>query len=146
MKISFNRNHRIAFVLLASYWIVMIIGTHLPVRFFPAGFRWSDKLYHFLEYVGLAVLLVNVFALGFRSVRRVEPRALIVIGLLLASFGAVDEVTQVFSPGRQPSLGDWTADCLGIVLGITLCAIWKVRFYRAARQRYLGEFRFRAMH
>ena len=43
------------------------------------------------------------------------------ISVVLISYGAVDEITQAFSPGRNPELADFVADALGVFTGLLFC-------------------------
>jgi len=40
--------------------------------------------------------------------------------LVGAAYGALDEWHQSLVPGRDPSVGDWVADAVGVVLGFLL--------------------------
>ena len=85
--------------------------------------RVSDTLLHGVEYGGLAALFV-------RALRRhgFEWRAAFAASALLASlYGASDEYHQAFVPGRNSTVSDWIADCVGGVLGATA--------YTSARHR-----------
>lgn len=117
-----NMNQRLSIILLALYWVAMIVGTHVPADYIPPTFNWVDKAYHFAAYAGLAVLIVNAF--GFRNVMRHGPSAMGGLLLLLCLHGAIDEVTQSFIPGRFPSVADWIADSLGGSLGLVACWLW----------------------
>ena len=75
-----------------------------------------DKALHVAEYAGLAALLA-------RSLRgEGMARGWSIVGaLLIASvYGASDELHQLFVPGRDSSVLDWTADTIGALIGSTL--------------------------
>jgi len=46
--------------------------------------------------------------------------ALVLLGSL---YGVSDEWHQSFVPGRDPSLGDWAADTVGVLLGYWITAV-----------------------
>jgi VanZ family protein len=74
------------------------------------GLTLSDVIYHAVGYFGLSILLFLVMlAYGVGPVTRV-------VGLLaiMAVYGAFDEISQGWV-GRDPDIGDWLADMLGVV-------------------------------
>jgi VanZ family protein len=99
--------------LLAAYWLALILGTHLPHP--PQSMVASDKSLHFSAYAGLAFLVSWNWSLR----RALGWRQRIWIFVVLAAFGAIDEITQI-PVGRQCDLFDWTADVLGILAGSLL--------------------------
>jgi len=94
-------------------------GAELPARFWNA-----DKVFHFLGYSWLAFLPPLAFARKQTGVRL----ALSMIGL-----GCGLELCQAFIPGRFFSLGDLTANTLGVLAGLGLGLS-----IRPARMRMLG--------
>jgi VanZ family protein len=103
---------RIASVCLLLYWSAIFIGTHLPGGKIPR--LANDKLMHFGAFAGLAFLVL--WALPTREGQQ-RKQALWAIGLILG-YGLVDEVTQMFIPGRHCSLADFVADALGALAGL----------------------------
>jgi hypothetical protein len=105
-------------VLVGLYWLAMFAGTHVPPRFDPfpgsgGGDSRIDKVAHCLGFAGLAFLLCCAGAVrgGFR---RSLLALVLVAGIAYASF---DEWSQ--PPfGRDNELADWTADVLGIGVGL----------------------------
>ena len=73
-----------------------------------------DKAAHFSVYAMLGALTARAL-LSPRTVR-----ALVVAAGFIAVFGALDEVHQLWVPGREASVWDWTADLLGCVVGLIL--------------------------
>ena len=72
----------------------------------------SDKVVHLLAYAVLGALLA-------RGQSRSGMSA-VTACLMGAAYGASDEWHQSFVPGRSTELGDWVADALGVVIGVTL--------------------------
>ncbi len=72
-----------------------------------------DKLLHFLEYGGLAVLVYR--AIAGEGANRIAAFALTV--LLASAYGASDEWHQSFVPMRDSDIHDWYADTAGGALG-----------------------------
>jgi VanZ family protein len=98
-------------------WVVLVfVGSSIPrLPGNPFGLpQWSDKVAHFLEYLVLAFLF-------YRGVRGGRRRAgfpvwfvVLATGLVIAS---IDEYHQLYIPGRDANIWDWTADMAGIVTG-----------------------------
>ena len=104
---------------LIAYWVALFVGTHIPTV--PAGVaEVSDKLLHYLAYGGLAGLMaLDRFVRGRLSTSREAWRVLGLLWLILAIYGAVDELLQ--SPvGRTTDFGDWLADVIGAACGLAL--------------------------
>ncbi|MBI2872068.1 MAG: VanZ family protein [Chloroflexi bacterium] len=75
----------------------------------------EDKLFHFVEFAILAMLLR--LALG---TARPKLRALLMVVVGCALFAATDEVHQAFVPGRDASPLDGLTDVAGAVSGLLL--------------------------
>ena len=80
--------------------------------------RWGLSAYqldllHIPLFAGLA--LVTLWAL---EAPRVQRAALVLLGITL--FAGVDEVLQLWVPGRVASFADFARDALGAVIGIAL--------------------------
>lgn len=77
----------------------------------PFLFPGADKVAHFVLYA----VLGGCLAWGrWRGGSAIPVWTLVAAGV---AYGASDEWHQSFVPGRDPSVGDWTADTLGVVLG-----------------------------
>ena len=105
----------LAAALLAGYWCALFVATHVPL---PDGLPGAglDKLYHAAAYAGLALLLSTVWSLR----RPTSWKSYVLVVLLIAAYGALDEWIQMHVPGRSAELLDWTADLLGAVAGAAL--------------------------
>jgi len=79
-----------------------------------------DKVVHFGLYAGLG----RAFALGLarsgHGARAAYLNAFVAGGL----FAALDELHQLWIPGREASVGDWLADVLGLAIAIY---VWRGR-------------------
>jgi len=89
--------------------------TSLPARNLPAGIGhpW-DWLAHAAMYAVLGVLVARAAALDGGSGRR-----LVLVFVLVALAGALDELHQILIPGRDPSFADWACDVVGAGAGLT---------------------------
>lgn len=78
----------------------------------------KDKIAH--------VVLYSVFGGTLAHVRRyssfpVSAVLVIAVGLV---YGLTDEWHQSFVPGRDPSLWDWVADAVGVIVGYGIVTRW----------------------
>jgi VanZ family protein len=95
------------------------------------GFSWEDKVYHFAEYAGLAFLLFRAF--GFwPKLKAFFGRALLTL-MTGAAIGAIDELHQVYIPGRASQFGDWLADVGGLVFAIIIIGIGSLLIRSSSR-------------
>jgi len=98
-------------------WAVLIlVATTIPVADLADRLPvpWLDKLVHGGLYFVLGWLAgAALGAAGRRSIG-----AWLAGWLGLAVFGALDELHQLWIPGRITSVGDWSADLVGATLGL----------------------------
>lgn len=96
-------------------------------------FKVSDKMAHLAEYAGFGLLLSVASRSTFRRVRRWV--LLVVVVLIGAAVGALDETYQMTVPGRERELLDWVADVTGVLVGSCLAmaiSSWMARRAAAA--------------
>jgi VanZ family protein len=95
-------------------FIAAFTATHRPPSDEPHGFRINDKVLHA---TGFALLTVaTVWRFGGSSRGRHTMRIPMIIAFL-AAYGAIDELTQ--PPfARTADVWDWTADLVGIPVGL----------------------------
>jgi VanZ family protein len=79
------------------------------------GILGFDKLQHMIAYLVLAVTIGFWVSPEFWRQRRFL--ALLLVVLVSSAYGAIDEVHQIFTPGRECSVWDWIADTIGAMLG-----------------------------
>ena len=96
-------------------WLVLQLTlTSLPGNDIPVSTPHPiDWIGHFGMYFGLGFLMARAGVLRGWSVRRMA-----VVAALLSVFGALDELHQLFIPGRDCELGDWIVDSLGGAGGV----------------------------
>lgn len=100
----------------AIYWLVLFVATHIPMqgRSPRAPIKDLDKGEHALAFAGLSFLLCATgAALGLGPLR-----ALTLVLIIVACYGAIDEVTQLLVPSRSADWRDWLADITGAICGI----------------------------
>ncbi len=109
-------------LLWAGLYAALIVAlSSIPGKSFP-DVKWLsyDKLIHLGEYAVFSILVYRAAA----SLRR-EDRFLLGIAIVLAGlFGALDELYQLWIPGRNSSFADWSADQVGAVIGAVSYIWW----------------------
>ncbi len=100
-------NRFYALVFFITLLTIMFLATTTSTQFEAVQSMW-DKANHFAAFFTLYILL----SLAFNNLTTLSKV------LILASFGLLIEVVQYFIPGRDFSLLDVFADCIGIFIGI----------------------------
>lgn len=127
---------RIAVLVSCVYWLAMFTGTHLPrtpwlmlrIGSMP---RIDDKLAHFGAYFALTILMCYASTSGNRI------RRFAVIGVVAMTYGAFDELTQMFISTRRCDIWDYAADIAGIWIAIGIfVAIGQYRAIKSASWRF----------
>lgn len=114
-------------LLAVAYWALIFVLTHLP-GMAPKGGGWLDKFQHAGAFGGLAFLLCAAWTI-FRPPGLLMAAA--VIGIA-ATYGALDELTQMLVPRRSADVRDWIADVVGATLGVMMFLIgWRLVHGRA---------------
>lgn len=112
-----NRKYLIHYPLIV-YWIILFILTSLPTGM-AITTDVSDKINHFGAYGLLSVFLYS--ALYFQSKFLILKKNPAFFVILIASFyGALDEIHQMFVPGRSAELLDWLADFSGSIVAVLI--------------------------
>ena len=103
---------------LIIYWTILFIATTLPVENI-ATFAISDKIHHLVAYFILSALLylTLIYQRKSKTLFTYAPSATIILASI---YGALDEIHQIFVPGRFADILDWLADLAGTLLGVLL--------------------------
>jgi len=106
------RGLRLATILLAVYWCLLFVATHIPK---PPSLHVQhiDKVFHFLAYAGLAFLL----AWSLPTIPHHPILNILLAAFISISYGVVDECLQI-PVGRTADILDWIADSIGAVSGL----------------------------
>jgi VanZ family protein len=100
------------------YWLVIFILTSLPGNV-ALDIHVSDKIEHFGAYGLLSVFLYTT--LYFQNKFKVFKENPATFTLIFASiYGMVDELHQLFVPGRTADILDWTADFIGSLIAVLI--------------------------
>ncbi len=133
---SFLKRNRtkVLIIPLVIYWLIILIGTSLPADSFADSIELSDKVKHFVAYMGLAVILgLN---LHFQERWKVARNFYIVITFFICvTYGVVDEFHQMFIPNRFAEFFDWVADSLGALVGILSVSV----FIDRIKKNYIAD-------
>ena len=108
---------------LIVYWITLFILTTIPADNVPQLFENQDKYEHFIAYCGLAILLSLALYFQKRSII-ISSKAFLFALLFILAYAAVDELHQLFVPGRYCDFYDWLADSFGGILGIGIVLLF----------------------
>lgn len=116
-KLKRNKLYLI-YIPLVVYWIILFTATTLPGGSAPK-IAASDKLKHFGGYFVLAALLH--LTLHFqRKIKKFYKKPLLWTLIITSVYGALDEIHQLFVPGRNAELLDWIADISGALLAVVV--------------------------
>lgn len=108
----------LVYIPLTFYWLILFTATSLPAYDLPK-LGISDKINHLLAYFLLAILL-NLTLMYQRKSRFLFEKAALVTIIICLLYGALDEIHQMFIPGRFAEILDWVADASGAILGVFL--------------------------
>lgn len=100
-------------LLAGGYWLTMFVLTHVPNVELP-DIDYIDKVYHAAGYAVLAFALSGVLTLW----RGYDQRLSLLVWIVVAAYGAIDEYTQQFVLNRFSDKFDFLADIVGAALGL----------------------------
>ena len=118
-----KRKVGLVYIPLVLYWIVLFTATTLPGQDLP-DLGFSDKIQHFGAFFVLAILL-NLALIYQRKSYFLFKNAIISTIIITMSYGAIDEIHQLFISGRSADIRDWLADSSGVIIGILLLNVLK---------------------
>jgi VanZ family protein len=99
----------------------MLLGSSLPggtVALPP--FALADKVAHAGEFFVLTLLVLRALPVGGATRARWWLVALV-------GYGGLDEVHQLWIPGRSAELTDWAADAAGVLLAAIIIGLVRAR-------------------
>ena len=132
----FEKNKgKLVYFPLAIYWFVLLVLTTLPGKDLPKT-GINDKIEHFSAYflLGILLSLALLFQNRFSKIRKYFT---LYTGLIIGLYAALDEIHQLFIPGRDCDILDWTADMIGASIGI-LVIIFLIKIFQYSRKSQLN--------
>jgi len=114
----------LVYIPLVLYWIILFTATTLPGPQLP-DIHISDKIEHFSAFFILSVMLNLALIYQRKSYILFKYAALVTI-IICLSYAAIDELHQMFIPGRFADIRDWLADSAGVVIGVFLLNFAKI--------------------
>lgn len=114
-KLETNKKWLIYFPLIL-YWIILFIATTLPAADLP-NTGVSDKVEHFTAYMILAVFF-NLTLMFQNKFPKFKKNAWLFTLIIILTYAGLDELHQLFIPGRDCDILDWLADSSGVLLGL----------------------------
>ncbi len=110
-----------------KYWLPVLLWagliyfvSSLPGGVIPSVFFGQDILFHFFEYIALAIVLYRALTNSGFSVRWHRKKQLYLVIVYCLAYAISDELHQRFVPERFFSIIDLFVDSLGVVLGSVL--------------------------
>lgn len=101
------------------YWITLFFFTSIPLQNFNIGNEIPDKVKHFVAYFILSLLFT--ISLRFYNEKKEKIKNIYIFSILVISVnGLIDEVHQLFIPGRLFEWLDLLADVSGAFWGMIL--------------------------
>lgn len=114
-RLEANKKWLVYFPLII-YWLVLFIATTLPGEDLPKT-GVSDKIEHFTAYFILAVLL-NLTLMFQNKYPKIKKKAWLYTLIFILTYAGLDEIHQIFIPGRDCDILDWLSDSSGVLLGL----------------------------
>lgn len=109
------------------HWVTIFILTSLPSDRLPSV-EVSDKINHFLAFfiLGFFLNLTLKYQTKFPELKK----NIILITVIIASgYALLDELHQLFVPGRSAEVLDWVADFIGAITGSYLTEFIYRRYF-----------------
>jgi len=117
-----KRKKYLIYLPLIIYWIAIFIATSIPGEVLPET-GVGDKLEHLVAYFILSIFLSLLFLFQNRY-STLKEYFLLSAFLISFLYGSIDEIHQLFIPGRSCDILDLTADTIGVLAGIIL--VWSL--------------------
>ena len=126
---------KLLYIPLSIYWLILLVLTTLPGRDLPKT-GINDKIEHLSAYFLLGILL-SLALLFQNKFLKIKKYFTLFTGLFIGLYAALDEIHQLFVPGRECDIMDWTADMIGASIGILLI-IFLIRIFQYNQKSQLN--------
>jgi VanZ family protein len=110
-----NFSRRWLYFIPAGIYCALIFFLSARTLKIELGFIYWDKGAHWLEFMVLGFLLTFGFFHNFPDKNFLNSYLAVLTGGFI---GLLDELHQLFVPGRQCDWRDWIADILGVIFGL----------------------------
>lgn len=119
---------RRGWVAVAIWGAIQLTLTSLPGKSIPVSIPHPvDWVGHCALYGMLGLLIARAAAM-----HAWPPRRLVVAAFIVSACAALDELHQLFIPGRDAEVLDWLSDTVGVTVGLTVgfrlmasrCSAW----------------------
>ena len=124
---ALSKRHKYVLTMLAIYWPVIFIATHIPVPGLVRQSGMSDKTMHFLAY--LVLVFLWWFTISPRQRVDWKKTKVWLTLALMVWYGAFDEWLQHYV-GRSANVLDFYADLAGALAGLAILTVFS--FWPAA--------------
>jgi len=103
------------------YWLLLLTATSLPGKDLP-NLGVSDKIEHFTAYFILSFFLSIVLMLQKR-VKILKEKAIFSTLVIVGIYAALDELHQLFIPGRSCDIRDWLTDIIAACIAVFVVSL-----------------------
>ena len=107
---------QLVFFPLGIYWLLLLFLTSLPGKDLP-DVNISDKIEHLLAFWVLAILLKLTLVLQDKYKKLKEHSSIFTL-VIIGIYAALDELHQLFIPGRSCDILDWLSDVSGALIAV----------------------------
>jgi len=121
-----NRVFIFIYLPLIIHWITILILTSLPSDQVPSV-EIGDKVNHYIAFFVLGFFL-NLTLKYQNRYPVLKKNILLTTIIIAAGYGLLDELHQLFVPGRSAEVLDWIADFIGAISGSILAEYIYRRF------------------
>jgi len=112
--------------------MILLTATTLPGKELPK-IGINDKIEHLTAYFILSILLS--LSLFFQNKYRLFKKYFAIATLSIISiYAALDELHQLFIPGRTCDFYDWLADFTGAAIGVFIVFIFLKKFHYNSKE------------
>ncbi len=122
-----SKKNKLIYLPLGIYWFILFIATTLPGKDLPKT-GVSDKIEHFTAYFILSLLLNLTYAVQDKY-QWLKRNFAIGALLTVAIYAGLDELHQLFIPGRSCDILDWSADMTGAILATLIFLIFLKKIF-----------------
>jgi len=112
---------QLVYIPLGLYWVTLLFFTSLPGKDLP-DVKISDKVEHLLAFWILAILLKLTLILQDKF-KKLKKHSSIFTLVIIGTYAAIDELHQLFIPGRSCDIFDWMSDFSGALIAVVIISL-----------------------